>query len=978
MNSNSVYGKVKTSSPSTGSKRSQSYTSSAQTGTVTTNMVRRSSNTSRVSPIRMDSPRSVESRTATNCTVRHFGSSSYGSSRNGTGPSPESTSLALPLSSKKYSVSPGLDQNQPLESAASSSSRAHSTSTEHPINSTDHGLLKSTTRRLSGSRFQNLPDQRQSSVGRPSADDNVKHNVEMGKSNSKNLLYSSQDKDLKALRKQRAEAERILKQHGEERDRRRQQREQATAVHQSPPMTTAVSSVAASAVAGATTVPLTECKLENGSGRFSKGTSSATSSDLGPATPLTVMSPPRAATCRKEIIDLQVVHESGSKPSATNAGVNSVRGTVETPASKPGATRALANDTKTVTTGSRKSSARQIDKGNGTNSSRRTFSTTTTKVPTMTSAKNRPTIDQAMKPSPEHEAAAASRTPERIATHEGDRQRRQASDELEDALYAAHFTGSIPTAPKAEPARASSGKHTASRSGTLGGYSDYINSKLMEMMTEDSDPLRDDGNPLLSTSSILDSTDSDIEYSDDDYDTNTDPSANYHIAPLKGSAVGGLAVAIASSPTRAVDIPTTGKSATGTNLKLGGAATMRGSSSPNSQFDASPLITPRSQHFVPSKCGLNNLGNTCFMNSALQCLSHTVPLVGYFLSDAFAQDCNVNSRMQGRLIQAFSNLLRDMRGNSLGGATTPSHFKRQVEAWAPQFRGYQQHDAQEFCTFLLDGLHEELNLAEPDRHPPIRSEDYDFPPDWNAQKIANHLMGLYMRRHCSRIMDVFVGQLQNRLKCGGCGHMSIMFDPYWHLSLPIPAAHGRVRLEDCFAKFLEQETLTGDEKPRCDKCKERHTSTKQFALWSFPRILVIHLKRFTQRGFSRSKLSTEIKIPRGGILDLTPFSSATATGEHSENDMDAPLYRIYAACCHIGGLYSGHYIAKCRDQISGQWYVFSDSTVSPCGNDRGTDSVLDGSEPYLLFAERLYSDSPRMRAQPPQSALLPPDDYRLR
>ncbi|KAI1892726.1 hypothetical protein AGOR_G00136510 [Albula goreensis] len=112
----------------------------------------------------------------------------------------------------------------------------------------------------------------------------------------------------------------------------------------------------------------------------------------------------------------------------------------------------------------------------------------------------------------------------------------------------------------------------------------------------------------------------------------------------------------------------------------------------------------------PGLCGLSNLGNTCFMNSALQCLSHASPLTKYFLDDQYEAEINRENPlgMRGEIAEAYADLVKQM-WLSRSSYVAPRTFKTQVGRFAPQFSGYQQQDSQELLAFLLDGLHEDLN-----------------------------------------------------------------------------------------------------------------------------------------------------------------------------------------------------------------------------------------------------------------------------
>src|SRR5690606_18798247 len=114
--------------------------------------------------------------------------------------------------------------------------------------------------------------------------------------------------------------------------------------------------------------------------------------------------------------------------------------------------------------------------------------------------------------------------------------------------------------------------------------------------------------------------------------------------------------------------------------------------------------------FTKGLCGLRNLGNTCFMNSSLQCLSNTVLLREYFISDSHKNDINKNNPigMKGHVAENFGNLMKLMWSGE-EPYVSPRALKQTIAKWAPQFEGFNQHDSQELLAFLLDGLHEDLN-----------------------------------------------------------------------------------------------------------------------------------------------------------------------------------------------------------------------------------------------------------------------------
>ncbi|KAI3453300.1 hypothetical protein Pfo_009963 [Paulownia fortunei] len=184
--------------------------------------------------------------------------------------------------------------------------------------------------------------------------------------------------------------------------------------------------------------------------------------------------------------------------------------------------------------------------------------------------------------------------------------------------------------------------------------------------------------------------------------------------------------------------------------------------------------------------GLQNLGNTCFMNSALQCLVHTPHLVEYFMQD-YSDEINRQNPlgMHGELALAFGELLRKL-WSSGRTPVAPRAFKGKLARFAPQFSGYNQHDSQELLAFLLDGLHEDLNRVK--QKPYIETKDSDSRPD---EEVADEFWRYHKARNDSVIVDICQGQYKSTLVCPVCGKISITFDPFMYLSLPLPSTATR-------------------------------------------------------------------------------------------------------------------------------------------------------------------------------------------
>ncbi|XP_050712880.1 ubiquitin carboxyl-terminal hydrolase 2-like isoform X2 [Eriocheir sinensis] len=333
--------------------------------------------------------------------------------------------------------------------------------------------------------------------------------------------------------------------------------------------------------------------------------------------------------------------------------------------------------------------------------------------------------------------------------------------------------------------------------------------------------------------------------------------------------------------------------------------------------------------------GLRNIGNTCFMNSVTQCLSNTRCLLEYLVRDGYSSDINTTiSTMKGDLVRAFANLLSDMwnEGGDSSRALNTGPFKGQIQRFAPAFSGYQQHDAQEFLRKLLEGLHEDVNRVTAKPKPITEDIDDDLGDNQKAMESWKR----YLRYDDSKIVDMFVGQLKSSLQCSVCGHCSVTFDPFWDLSLPIPSKSGQVRLSQCLDLFTKEEVLDGDERPTCSKCKERRKMTKTFSIQKFPKVLVLHLKRFSPLERWRGKLSCTVEFPLEG-LDLSKFASSSST---------SPYYNLIGVANHSGTTYSGHYTAYCKHPYSGSWHEYNDSRVSSISPGR-----VCSPEAYVLFYE---------------------------
>ena len=180
--------------------------------------------------------------------------------------------------------------------------------------------------------------------------------------------------------------------------------------------------------------------------------------------------------------------------------------------------------------------------------------------------------------------------------------------------------------------------------------------------------------------------------------------------------------------------------------------------------------------------GLENMGNTCYMNSSLQCLSYIAELRSYLTSDDYKNDINLNNPLghKGRLANKFANFLKKM-WFGLDKIVIPNNIRNEIGLLHSQWSTMQQQDAEEFIRWLLDGLHEDLNL--------ILKKPYYQLSDSNGRNdeiVANEHWTLHLKRNQSIIVDLFQGQYKSTITCPSCNHKSVKFDAFSALSLPIP------------------------------------------------------------------------------------------------------------------------------------------------------------------------------------------------
>ncbi|KAF5469527.1 hypothetical protein F2P56_013592 [Juglans regia] len=309
--------------------------------------------------------------------------------------------------------------------------------------------------------------------------------------------------------------------------------------------------------------------------------------------------------------------------------------------------------------------------------------------------------------------------------------------------------------------------------------------------------------------------------------------------------------------------------------------------------------------------GLKNLGNTCFLNSVLQCLTYTEPLAAYLQSSKHQNSCHIAGFCVLCAIQKHVSCALQSTGRILA----PNDFVRNLQCISRNFRKARQEDAHEYMVNLLESMHKCCLPSGVPSESPTACEN-------------------------SLVYKIFGGRLRSQVKCLQCSYCSNTFDPFLDLSLEIVKADS---LNKALANFTAAEQLDGGERQyQCQHCKQKVRALKQLTVHEAPYVLTVHLKRFHSHDPGQK---IKKKVHFGSTLDLKPFVSGSYDGDLK--------YTLYGVLVHDGwNTHYGHYSCYVRTS-NGLWYHLNDNQVAPASEKR----VLE-QQAYMLFYVRDRRKSP--------------------
>lgn len=211
--------------------------------------------------------------------------------------------------------------------------------------------------------------------------------------------------------------------------------------------------------------------------------------------------------------------------------------------------------------------------------------------------------------------------------------------------------------------------------------------------------------------------------------------------------------------------------------------------------------------------GLNNIGNTCYLNAGLQMLLQNKELHQLVLKHSKHSD----------KLKTLADFYQEYH-NSSNGSLNPSNIKMIVEERQNMFQGFNQHDSSEFVIYLLDIINDEI-------------------------KESSHLNSIYGLH-----MNI-------RIKCKLRDCLNIVNKKEISNILFLDIEQEYTELDDAYRSYRSRDKLDSDNMYYCEKCKDKRIASKRTNIEEWPNNLIIILKRFKQTGFRVQKMNQPLDIP---------------------------------------------------------------------------------------------------------------------
>jgi ubiquitin carboxyl-terminal hydrolase 8 len=330
---------------------------------------------------------------------------------------------------------------------------------------------------------------------------------------------------------------------------------------------------------------------------------------------------------------------------------------------------------------------------------------------------------------------------------------------------------------------------------------------------------------------------------------------------------------------------------------------------------------------MPSQAGnkgLANLGNTCYMNSAIQCLSHLLEF--HPQNEQFRAYLSTSDN----LYKQWYILQKQLWENEGDSMIAPQSFLQEFMKTCKRndicFYNFHQNDTEEFMNIFMDLIHRSSKTKAN-----ISVEGVPTTPLERLQVKSVESWSQFFSHDYSYIIQTFYSQQLSITSCTNCDYVTVNFDPYMVLSLEIPESSETIY--DCLSSYTRKITLDCENSWTCDKCKEQVQPDKKIKLWKTSQVLIILLKRYSKR----HKKDKYIEYPLQ--LDLEDYLI--------DYDNRGKHYQLSGICIQSGSLGGGHYYAMCKNELDGVWREYNDTTVRVV-----SENELLTQKPYCLFYRR--------------------------
>ena len=325
--------------------------------------------------------------------------------------------------------------------------------------------------------------------------------------------------------------------------------------------------------------------------------------------------------------------------------------------------------------------------------------------------------------------------------------------------------------------------------------------------------------------------------------------------------------------------------------------------------------------------GLANIGNTCYINSCMQIISHTYELNDFLETGSYKKRIN---KIADSVVLVEWDKLREMMWSS-NCTIAPWGFVKGIQKVAllkdrELFTGNAQNDVQEYLLFIIDCFHNSIR----------REVEMEITGDVinktdKLAKVCYEMMRDMYKKDYSEILNIFYGIHVSQISSldkNEC--LSLRPEPFSVLSLSIAQVRNPT-IFDCLDLYCKKETLEGENAWFNEDLNRHQNVSRGIIFWSLPNILIIDLKRWSYDG-RKNGVSVSVELSN---IDFSDYVKGYNSCSY--------IYDLYGVANHSGGSAGGHYTASIKN-ANGKWYEFNDTFVKEINGDN-----IVSSKSYCFF-----------------------------